>query len=68
MFGQVTEVIFLNQFFVFFWAPLNFFEPHQPYLALETPFFIRGVILLKLFEPSYGFEVTDFEIAFFWQN
>jgi len=33
-------------------------------VGLRNPTF-GGVIVLKLFDPSYGFEVTDFEIAIF---
>ena len=29
---------------------------------------LRVCILLKLFDPSNAFKVTDFKIAIFWQN
>ena len=60
-----SQVFWENQFFVFWGAPKNFFEPKKPYLALETPLF-GGVILLKLFDPSFGFGATCGKIAIFW--
>ena len=35
-------------------GPKNLFTPQIPYLTLGTPL-LGGVILLKLFDPSYGF-------------
>ena len=51
-----------NQFFVFWGAPKNFFEPPKPYLAL--PHF-WGVILLKLFDPGHGFGNNFFKYTYF---
>ena len=69
MFGQITEFEFFEKinFFLFCGVPKNFFDPQRPYLALKTSLF-GGVILLKHFDPSYGFKVIDFDIAIFWQN
>ena len=62
MFGQITEVGFFEKInFLCFWGP------QKTFLSPKNPTF-GGVILLKLFDPSYGFEVVDFEKAIFWQN
>ena len=47
-------------FFIYLGTPKNFFDPYKPYLAIKTQhFFLGGVILQKLFTPSYSFEVLE---------
>ena len=65
--NQINPIFLENQFFVFWGAPKNFFEPPKPYLASETSL-LGGVILLKLFDLSNGFKVIALKIVIFWQN
>ena len=60
------RVFWKNQIFWFWGVPKNFFDPKKPYLALKLHFW--EVILLKLFDLSYGFGATDGRIALFWHN
>ena len=62
--NQISPIFWENQFFVFFGAPKNFFEPSKPYLASETSL-LGGVILQKLFDLSNGSKVINFKIAIF---
>ena len=55
-----------KSFFVILGGP-KYLLPSKTLFGLKNLTF-GGVILLKLFDPSYGIEVIDFEIAIFWQN
>ena len=68
MFGQITELRFFEKInFLCFEGPQKTFLSPKTLFGLRNPTF-GGVILLKLFDPSYDFEVIDFEIAIFWLN
>ena len=56
-----------NQFFVFFGGPKTFFGPPKAFFGLRNPTF-GGVMLLKLFDPRFGFGATGCKIAIFWHN
>ena len=52
---------------------IHFWSNHRGQVFWENHFFLfceafGGVILLKLFNPSYGFGVIDGQIAIFWDN
>ena len=67
-FGQITELRFFEKInFLCFGGPKKLFGAQKTLFGLRNPTF-GGVILLKLFDLSYGFEVIDFELAIFWQN
>ena len=69
MFGQITEVGFFEKInFLCFGGPQKTFLSPKNLNWPQKPHFWGGVILLKLFDSSYGFEVIDFEIAIFGQN
>ena len=53
--NQINPSFLVNQFFEFWGAQKNFFEPSKPYLASETSLLGGGVIVLKLFDPSHCF-------------
>ena len=71
MFGQITELRFFEKInFLSFVGPKKTFQSPKNLIWPKKPhfFFGGGVIVLKLFDPSNGFEVIDFEIDVFWQN
>ena len=55
-----------NKFFVFWLAQKFFWAPNTLFGCGNLTF--GEVILLKLFDPSNGFEVWDFKRIFFGQN
>ena len=69
MVRQITELGFFEKiiFFEFGGHPKAFYELPKTVFSLIILTF-GGVILLKLFDPSYGFGATDGKIALFWQN
>ena len=68
MFGQITEFRFFEKInFLNFGGPKKLFGAPRALFGPRNLTFGR-VILLKLFDLSYGFEVIDFEIAIFGQN
>ena len=68
MLGQIAEFRFFEKInFLCFWCPKKLFWVLKTLLGLRDPTF-GGVILLKLFDPSYGFRATDGKIAIFWHN
>ena len=67
-FGQITELRFFEKInFLCFGGPKKTFLSQKNLIWLYKPHF-WGVILLKLFDPSYSFEVIDFEVTIFWKN
>ena len=68
MFRQIAEFRFLEKTnFLWFGGPKKLFWAHKTLFGFRNPT-LRGVILLKLYDPSYGFRATDGKIAIFWHN